>query len=818
MKQLLRPDGIMSTIFRYFKDPKFILFIDIVFSFVMVLIMILCFVALAMAEDITYDPLTSALLPNPYSTTGNMGFFPTGGPSHNTVTVAYDIDGFVAAGINATKLPGLAESSHNVAWIGSEDPLTRITVRDTIHAAEVYVRAVADDDSVARAEYNELHVTNVNSYGFYGASITLMESPLSEGHANHNLTRIVGSTFNDSYGKHLAAGVSITFSAEPLSMNIWSSGAAYANHNTLYFEDSWAQNVYGTYIQYFYTAPQGLRQDTESSYNHLVVVDSGPHSQNPVSQSVTAIGRLAGAYVIKFSQGYVQAHHNSVTVQGNTAVGEIFGTYYQMHQDDPTPLSEIEVYLGNTLNVVLPKEGGIEVSGVVANFQYFSFLFDARADSGSTGLSAGGKIYLSDAYPLKKNQVMPLAVTPQPELRQAKVLGVNLTPDGDIPADGTTYVLLASDAGIDPGDFDQTEADGSMGPFILLKFDLSLNANSLSAVLRNSRAHPQLEDPASAGNAGLAFVSQGSDLSQSGLFDPGISFLDEGAGEKAGDIAMPEPSCPRPAFAFTYGKSSYDKGASSLAINGYNMAIGVGCRITTSVGLLTVGVFGEGGKADYDTRHIPAGFPEITGDGESSYLGGGVAARLDLNPGRLGRPYVQAGARFGALETDYHTRSYEPLNGDPLSHRSRMPYRGVNLGAGLIFQTGKNAAMDVSLSYHWTRLGGDVAMTNLGEPVTFRKSDSRVAKLEARLSGNLSRSLVASVGFAGLYEFDGETRASVRGKDITPSSLKGATGSLGLGLDYVPGGDSPFRAGLSFQGYAGRRRGVEVSIHLSYSF
>jgi hypothetical protein len=819
MKQSFTSYGVWSSIFRYIKDSKLLTVVDIIMSLIVTLVIIMCFVTMALAEDLVYDPATSPLESELIIGSYKLAFYPKGGSTHNNVWVRHDLNGYIVGGLNPMVTPGTSESSHNTVFVGSADPLTRITIGGLVEGGEASISGIRDALAVAIAANNRVFVSNAEIHGVYGGVADLPDSPGAVGYANDNLVRVENTTIDNSATDiRNAAAAYVNATMEYVQPYVKGDRTVVANRNTMYFANGLFQNLYGASVRLLFTASEGERHDVEASFNTVEVVDSSLVNMKAEGALGKAYGQIAGTYVSKQSPGDIKAHHNTVTLRGDTSVGEVWGTLLTLAPGAYSASDEVELYLGNTLNVVLPGEGGITVARTVANFQVFNFRFSAAASAGggAVGLAAGDVIYLSDGYPNLPEEeppIQPLAgPAPGAQDRAARVGSVDLEPDGGIPQDGTAYELMSAENGIIPGDFSQTEATGSMGPFIVLEYDLSLTARSLFATLRRSLAHPQLVDPGAAGGGSLAMVGQGSALAAERFLDPGLSFDDTDGG-----LALPGPSCPNPAFAASYGRNSYDDGG-KLTLRGFNWAVGVGCRMGLPRGALSLGAFAEGGRADYESSHPAGGYPAISGDGESSYLGGGLAARMEFGPTRAGRPYLLAGARLGRARTSYLTTGFDPLAGGPLSLETEAAYRGASAGAGLLLQPGPDSALDLRLGFAWTGIDGDSAPTSAGEPIEFEGGDSKVASASLGLTGRLSGPLMARVGLGALHEFDGETRASVRGRRIRPSSLEGASGSIGLGLEFSPGVGHPFRAGLSFQGYAGRRRGQEASARLTYLF
>ncbi|MDR1079805.1 MAG: hypothetical protein LBQ79_02275 [Deltaproteobacteria bacterium] len=98
--------------------------------------------------------------------------------------------------------------------------------------------------------------------------------------------------------------------------------------------------------------------------------------------------------------------------------------------------------------------------------------------------------------------------------------------------------------------------------------------------------------------------------------------------------------------AVGYGRSRTQTG-SHVDVKGITGDAGVSLTTETPPGLLTAWAFAEFGNGSFDSYNDFAGLPTVHGEGDVSYIGGGVFARAELGGHGPGRAYFEASARFG---------------------------------------------------------------------------------------------------------------------------------------------------------------------------
>lgn len=312
----------------------------------------------------------------------------------------------------------------------------------------------------------------------------------------------------------------------------------------------------------------------------------------------------------------------------------------------------------------------------------------------------------------------------------------------------------------------------------------------------------QSKSPVETQAATIGFLNSGSDL----LVDKGI--LDAvrvaAVGEKNNPIFG----------AANAGKMRYKSG-SHADVTGYNIVLGTAKTVNNSFGQLTYGPFAEGGWGNYTTK-LDSG---IRGEGNTKYYGVGVFARQDNKNGI----YYEGSVRYGRLEADYASGDMIGAGGDAVfaSYDSSSAYYGAHFGVGKVSALNETVKADVYAKLLYNHQNGDsVALggEGNGEVYDFDAVDS----LRARIGGRLSKEYGAgTTGYAGLayeYEFDGETRASVKGFSTPSPSIKGSSGMFEVGYIWQPKGANDPAIDLGLQGWAGKKQGLTANINFVWKF
>ncbi|MDR1080959.1 MAG: hypothetical protein LBQ79_08345 [Deltaproteobacteria bacterium] len=347
------------------------------------------------------------------------------------------------------------------------------------------------------------------------------------------------------------------------------------------------------------------------------------------------------------------------------------------------------------------------------------------------------------------------------------------------------------------------KATGSTG---LLDFEIPLTITTVAGIERlsgpvealrpNAKARALSELPL----ADIAFVNRGSDYIAGRAIPAAIASTFENVG-----ISV---------FATVgYGYSSTETG-SHIEVKGFSGDVGIAVGTETSAGPFLAGAFLEFGDGTFESFNDFHGVSSVNGEGDLSYIGGGVFARFDLGRPDSSRPYFEASVRFGKTDADFRTRDF---TGTDIDYDMDAKYWGFHAGGGYIIDfDGFDGSLDLSAKYFHTHRDGD-DFTVLGQRVSVGSVTSSRVKAGARLNYDITPTIRSYFGLYYEHEFDGDSKVTYAGFELPKATLGGSTGIGELGLIVsVPGG--PFEVQLGVEGSAGRRDSISGGISLRYTF
>jgi outer membrane autotransporter protein len=267
-------------------------------------------------------------------------------------------------------------------------------------------------------------------------------------------------------------------------------------------------------------------------------------------------------------------------------------------------------------------------------------------------------------------------------------------------------------------------------------------------------------------------------------------------------------------MAFGLNHLRYETG-SHVDVESFNLQLGVARKFQGQAAAFTVGAFIEGGRGGYDTYNSFPGAPDARGEGDASYLGGGLLGRIEFPGAGPGRLFADASVRLGRTRSDFSSLD---VPADLTTYDIATPYHGFHAALGYAVGLGEAAELELAARYVQTTRRGRDAATPSGTAVRFEDVDSRRVRVGARATFKAGETLKPYIGAAWERELDGEAKASVRGLAIEPPNMKGDTaiGEMGLSARLTPDGPASLDFGL--QGHAGRRRGVSGSLRLKIEF
>jgi autotransporter-associated beta strand protein len=250
---------------------------------------------------------------------------------------------------------------------------------------------------------------------------------------------------------------------------------------------------------------------------------------------------------------------------------------------------------------------------------------------------------------------------------------------------------------------------------------------------------------------------------------------------------------------------------------GVSLMAGLAKGIDTGSGRLVLGGFAEFGNGSYDTYNSFAG-GVVKGDGDSSYIGGGILFRMDFNNNAQGNLYLEGSGRIGNVKNEYKSRDLKDAQGNGSAYKTSSAYYGFHLGAGYVFQIKDAYSLDLYGKYFFTRQEGDEARLSTGEILRFEDTDSSRIRAGLRFSYLANKIVTPYFGVAYERELKGKAKVSTNGLPIQVPSLSGTTGVGELGLLFTPSETLPISFDLGVQGYTGKKEGVTGSLMVKLVF
>lgn len=261
------------------------------------------------------------------------------------------------------------------------------------------------------------------------------------------------------------------------------------------------------------------------------------------------------------------------------------------------------------------------------------------------------------------------------------------------------------------------------------------------------RVNPQVASLLEGRVAALSLLNQGADLlTASGM-------------EKARAAARnTAPTAPWTAFAALSSATSRIDSGSDVTLNSLNLLAGFARNFDFSAGDFLLAVFGEAGFGSYWSQSDFQGLGDISGKGYTSYLGAGLAGRLELLSGL----YAEASFRAGQSYFNFATDDLRDAYGTSADYDLRVPYYGAHAGLGYIWNLSDSVQVDVYGKYFWTHLGsGDAHVA--GDPFSFEAADSQRIRTGTRVTYTPAPAVSLFAGAAYEHEFSGKLRGTTYG-------------------------------------------------------
>ncbi len=429
---------------------------------------------------------------------------------------------------------------------------------------------------------------------------------------------------------------------------------------------------------------------------------------------------------------------------------------------------------GNTLNVY----GKTKAKGVV-DFDNYNFY--------------NVKVNEQDAH---------LALTDNVDLTDSKITvelakDTNLTVGDTVNLISTQGTLTADNAAIDAG------LKAKSGAVLEYSFGLdNVNNNSLVATAKTAEASGTLQDLSLSQLSGLLATKQTTEM----VAYKGIPVArDVLASSKANDTFSVAPF-----VVASYGNNEYGDGE-TVKVKGADFMIGLALGINTGAGDITLGAYYDNHTGDHDTSsHFGSA------DGDNSSNGAGLLARFDAVQLGVGNPYAEATFRFGKMDTDTKSSSICDTQGRTLNVSNDADYVAGHFGIGYDMKFDKLGA-DVYAKYFFTKLDG-VDVDVLGDTVKLDSVSSKTLRLGTNLSYALDSGLTPYFGLAYENESDAKAEGTVLGYKLKNTDVKGSSGLVSVGAQFIPTSAQGFSLDASLDGYFGNRQGVIGNIQASYKF
>ncbi|MDR3086862.1 MAG: hypothetical protein LBU45_02790 [Azoarcus sp.] len=302
-------------------------------------------------------------------------------------------------------------------------------------------------------------------------------------------------------------------------------------------------------------------------------------------------------------------------------------------------------------------------------------------------------------------------------------------------------------------------------------------------------------------HAGATFLAQGSEF----LAMQGIRAAQE---QQRGKL--------HPFVTIGGGRLRYESD-SHVDVKGYNLLAGLAsAKELNQNNTLTLGLFFEYGRGDYDSRNNFVSSRTVHASGDTHYYGIGGLFRNDTRNGL----YVEGSARAGKTYTDY--QSYELIPGIRSSYDARNNYLGAHLGLGKLTNLNEKNLLDIYIRALWTGQRANSATLHNSdgstEKLDFDRVSSERLQLGTRYTHRFLENFSAYAGLAYDYEFNSKVRHTKDGEEIHSPHSRGGTGIFEIGLTGSPSAGSPLFLNLGVQGYAGKREGVTGSLRMKYFF
>ena len=602
-------------------------------------------------------------------------------------------------------------------------------------------------------------------------------------------------------GSGTVTGNSITISDGIFSGTVCggSSNGGDATGNSLTINGgSFSEAVYGGYgedsASYNFVTINTGRFDKDITGGHSA---SGAASNNTITISE---GIFSGT-VYGGTSDAGAATGNSITISGGSIGGTIYGGVGSSATNNtvnilggtlvagggtaPSLLGGVhssgigDVFTGNALNLHVSGQTAYNVK----NFEYLNFYLPTTVADGDIVLK------VTDTADLTNGS------------GKSSVVNVGIDGGSSPLAAGDTITLIRAGTLVTNDDLNDTaDGTGMQGVTLEYAFDIAADGNDLTATVAGSKTTESSKALSEGGAVQASVVNQGSDLSSG-------SGMTNAIGAARSNTTT---------FSAMSGGSVRTETGSHIDVTGVSLLAGISGTFELLENAVVAAPYLEYGYGAYDTYNTFAS-GSVHGTGNSSYVGAGVLAHMDLLETEAGHAYVEGGARAGVAYNNFNSADLVS-GGVSAQYDASSAYYGLSAGLGYVWNLTEESSLDLYGQYSWNELGSDSVTLSTGETVNFDAIDSHRVRLGARYSYEISDQATPYVDVAWEHEFDGSVSATTNGLAIAEPSLSGDTGILSAGLKLTPSEDLPLTLDLNVTGYVGRNQGVSGGLQAKFAF
>lgn len=249
-------------------------------------------------------------------------------------------------------------------------------------------------------------------------------------------------------------------------------------------------------------------------------------------------------------------------------------------------------------------------------------------------------------------------------------------------------------------------------------------------------------------------------------------------------------------------------------IKGFN--VGFGRVIGYDNGDLAFAPVFEYATGNYDS-YLPDG---THGKGSTKYFAGGLIGRKSFKSGF----YVEASARFGKTERDFHSDTMTSRGIPVYTHydKTSAPVFAGHLRIGKQMRLNKNNLLDVyGIYFHTHQDDMNIRLYEngiAGEDYHFSSANAGKVRLGYRLTTRTSKISRIYTGLAFQYEHSSAAVGTYKGRRTPGGGNHGASGMIELGWLIKPNKNNPWMLDLNATGFVGHQRGLSGTIKLQKEF